>query len=278
MHAYVHACMHVCMLVKLKVGGHSGWTLHPINHLALFPGRNEQLTSVTVISVPLTIITLYMHISLQPHTAFCCSKFEDDSHEHVSTPIIRKKQHNKSPVWLHFDWKAIAVIVSEQNRPIYRACSRSIFAKRRHGDHVLGVTVLSQHGWAHIWRVSLVFASKECQLDFYQENWITTQIWMRTYVVFQLYCTNQQVFLYSQVPPTNFPLLAVEKSREGLKSFITWVSDVRDRKGLTEHGTLRQNTSRVKFIRQLSYLASGAIVLHTKCWPCSWLNKTLNSF
>ena len=61
-----------------------------------------------------------------------CFQSLNGDHECASTPTVRKKQHTKTLVWLHFDLKAIkdgAVVISEQGKPIWMVCSQKVLAK-----------------------------------------------------------------------------------------------------------------------------------------------------
>ena len=61
-----------------------------------------------------------------------CFQSLNGDHECASTPTVRKKQHTKTLVWLHFCLKAIkngAVLISEQGKPIWMVCSQNVLAK-----------------------------------------------------------------------------------------------------------------------------------------------------
>lgn len=99
----------------------------------LLPGRDEQLTSVTVDITALlhcikVVSTISSHHSEHVHFITLLKLQRWQPWAGVYTKQSGKNQNAKRLVWLHFGLKATAVIISEQNKPIYRANSWSIFA------------------------------------------------------------------------------------------------------------------------------------------------------
>ena len=126
----------------------------------------------------------------------------------------------------------------------------------------------------HIWQASLLFASKNVNLLVFISRKLNSIHKYRYLHSLSTLLPNQQVLLYSQAPPTNFPLLAVQKSREGLKvQSHEWVMSETERVNWTWHTEAKYKSKGYRATYH-KYLASGATVLQTKCWA----QNTTSSF
>ena len=141
----------------------------------LLPGRDEQLTSVTVDITALlhcikVVSTISSHHSEHVHFITLLKLQRWQPWAGVYTKQSGKKQNAKRLVWLHFGLKATAVIISEQNKPIYRANSWSSFATG--GKRFLESVYL--HSMAG--HMSDRSPNNFNMFVSYQENWITYTI------------------------------------------------------------------------------------------------------
>ena len=144
----------------------------------------------------------------------------------------------------------------------------------------MGITFLesvclhSMAGHIHIWQASLLFASKNVKLLVFISRKLNSIHKYRYLHSLSTLLHKSTSLVVLPGPSHKLSLLAVQKSREGLKvQSHEWVMSETERVNWTWH-TEAKYKSKGDRATYHKYLASGATVLQTKCWA----QNTTSSF